>query len=98
MIKHVILWKIKEGYSDSEKEKIKADIKNGLENLMGKIDGLTNIHVQTECMESSTADVMLDSEFESVDALKAYAVHPDHVYVADNFVRPYMEIRMCMDF
>ena len=34
-------------------------------------------------LASSNADVMLDSVFESEEALKAYAVHPEHVAVAD---------------
>ena len=41
---------------------------------------------------------MLDSCFESAEALKGYAVHPAHVAVADSAVRPNMEVRMCLDF
>ena len=41
---------------------------------------------------------MLDSTFTDEAALKAYAVHPAHVEVADNYVRPFMEVRMCLDF
>ena len=44
------------------------------------------------------ADVMLDTTFESVDALKAYAVNPKHVAVADGKVRPYTAIRSCLDY
>ena len=43
-------------------------------------------------------DVMLDSTLESFEALKGYAVHPDHVAVADSAVRPYTKIRSCLDF
>lgn len=98
MVKHIILWKIKENISENEREKIKAGVKVGLEALKGKISGLLDIHVQTDSLESSTADIMLDSEFTDVNALKAYAVHPEHVKVADNNVRPFMEVRMCLDF
>lgn len=41
---------------------------------------------------------MLDSTFENEDSLKAYAVHPKHVAVADSKVRPYTAIRSCMDY
>lgn len=41
---------------------------------------------------------MLDSTFESEQALKAYAVHPEHVAVADGKVRPYIAERRCLDF
>jgi hypothetical protein len=41
---------------------------------------------------------MLDSTFESEEALKGYAVHPLHVEVADTYVRPYTKNRSCIDF
>jgi len=36
--------------------------------------------------------------FASEDALKGYAVHPDHVAVATGKVRPHAKIRSCFDF
>lgn len=98
MVKHVILWNIKAEYSDSEKAEIIRGIKTNLEALSGKIPGLIEIKVYANGLASSNADVMLDSSFESEEALKAYAVHPDHVYVADTFVRPYTASRSCLDF
>ena len=58
MVKHIILWKIKEEYTGSEKENIKLGVKEGLEALKGVVPGLVDIHVQTESLESSTADLM----------------------------------------
>ena len=98
MVKHIILWNLKEEFSQTEKEEIKKNIKENLEGLYGKIDGLIEIKVQTESLSSSNADLMLDSSFESEAALKAYAIHPDHVKVADTFVRPYTALRSCLDF
>ena len=79
-------------------EDIKADIKKGLEGLQGQIDGLKEIHVYTQGLSSSNADLMLDSTFENEEALKGYAVHPEHVAVADGKVRPYTAIRSCLDY
>lgn len=98
MIKHIILWQLKDELSAEEKVQVKAGIKAGLEGLQGKIPGLTEIRVQTEGLVSSNADVMLDSTFTDEAALKGYAVHPDHVEVADTKVRPYTKTRSCMDF
>ncbi len=98
MVKHIILWQLKDEFSAEEKGSIKAGIKSGLEGLAGKIPGLVDIHVQTKCLASSNVDVMLDSTFESEAALKAYAVHPEHVKVADEKVRPFTKSRSCMDF
>lgn len=98
MVKHVILWKLKEELQGEEKERVKKGIKEGLEGLSGKIPGLLEIRVRIQCLESSNMDVMLDSTFEDTESLKAYAVHPEHVAVADNEVRPYTQLRACMDY
>lgn len=98
MIKHIILWNLKEEYSIEEKENIKRNIKIELENLKGKVPGLIDINVHISGLKSSTADLMLDSTLESEDALKNYAIHPDHVHAADTFVRPYTALRSCLDF
>lgn len=98
MVKHIIIWTLKDSFSESEKEEIKRNIKSGLEGLKGKINGLTDIKVQIERLPSSNGDLMLDSTFTDSDALKAYAVHPAHVEVADRDVRPYTATRSCIDF
>lgn len=95
MVKHIILWKLKD---ESNTAEVKAGIKSGLEGLFGKIPGLVEIKVQAESLSSSNADVMLYSVFENTDALKGYALHPEHVRVADTFVRPYTALRSCIDF
>ena len=98
MVKHIILWTLKE-MSEDEKSKVKSDIKISLESLSGKIPGLLDIKVVIEGrLETSNADLMLESSFESFEALKAYAVHPEHVKVADEKVRPFTASRSCLDF
>lgn len=98
MVKHIILWQLKDELNAEEKEEVKAKIKAGLEGLKGQIPGLLEIHVQTERLASSNADLMLDSSFEDEVALKGYAVHPAHVAVADGVVRPNAKTRICIDF
>lgn len=102
MVKHVILWTLKNEYSKEEKEaikaEIKAEIKAGLEGLAGQIPGLLEIHVNINGLESSNADLMLDSTFTDEAALKGYSVHPAHVAVANGKVRPHTAIRSCLDY
>ena len=98
MVKHIILWRLKVEYTEAQKAEIRAGIKEGLEGLSGQIPGLLEISVRTDCLPSSTVDVMLDSTFESAKALKNYSTHPKHVAVADGKVRPYTANRACMDF
>lgn len=98
MVKHIILWQLKDELQGAEKDAVKQGIKEGLEGLQGAIPGLLEIKVNTNGLASSNADVMLDSAFESEEALKAYAVHPAHVKVADEKVRPFTKTRSCLDF
>ncbi len=98
MVKHIILWQLKDELSAEEKVEVKKGIKEGLESLVGKIPGLVEIKVQTEGLATSNAEVMLDSTFEDEAALKGYAIHPEHVAVADGKVRPYTKTRMCLDY
>ena len=98
MVKHVILWTLKEELTGDEKENVKAGLKEGLEGLKGQIPGLIDIRVNINPLSSSNCDVMLDSTFEDEEALKGYAVNPKHVAVADGKVRPFTASRVCMDY
>ena len=99
MVKHVILWTLNPELSTDEKQAVKAGIKAGLEGLVGKVPGLLDVKVYIDGrLDSSNADVMLDSTLESEEALKGYAVHPVHVAVANTKVRPYTVQRACLDF
>lgn len=95
MVKHIIIWKLKEEHNTKE---VKENIKKELEALIGQIPGLLEISVEIKPLPSSNGDLLLYSVFESEDALKGYAVHPAHVRVADTFVRPYTETRYCIDY
>ncbi len=97
MVKHIILWKLKESLSEEEKAAARAEAKRRLENLNGKIDGMISLKVVTDRLPSSNADMMLDSEFETVEALAGYQVNPLHVEAA-TFVRSVVEARLCLDF
>ena len=98
MVKHIIIWTLKEELSTEEKSVIKRNIKTNLEALVGIIDGLISVKVQIENLSSSNGDIMLDSTFENEEALKAYAIHPEHIAVADRDVRPFTSTRSCVDF
>ena len=99
MVKHIILWKLRSELSAEEKREKALAIKQGLEGLKGQVPGLMEIHVQIDGrLDTSNADIMLDSTLESFEALKGYAVHPAHVAVADGVVRPNTELRTCLDF
>ena len=98
MVRHVILWNMKETLSDEECRKVKNDIKEALEAVKGVIPGLLEINVATDPLDTSNADLLLDSLFEDKDALAVYADHPAHVKVKDELVVPNVRSRVCMDY
>lgn len=99
MVKHIILWRLRADLTAEQKREKAQAIKSGLEGLKGQIPGLLDIHVQIDGrLETSNADIMLDCTLDSFDSLKAYAVHPAHVAVANGVVRPNTELRTCLDY
>lgn len=97
MLRHIILWKLKDTVSAEEVPAVKAKVKESLEALVGVIDGLCELTVHTQGLASSTADMMLESKFTDADALAFYRDHPEHVKAA-TFVRANVDVRLCLDF
>lgn len=97
MVRHVILWNLKNELSQSEKEESALRVKSELEALKGNIPGLISIEVVVNPLQGSNAVIMLDSTFESQEALDGYQIHPEHVKAA-TFVRSVTCNRMCMDY
>ena len=79
MVKHIVLYTLKEGV---EKEPTVKMIASVLEPLVGKIPGLLHLEVR---QNFSGLDYALYSEFESREALAAYATHPLHEEAKGHF-------------
>ena len=97
MVKHIILWKLKSEYTAEQKAEVKAECKRRLESLNGKIAGMTSLTVIIDGCDSSNADMMLDSTFETEEALAGYQGNPLHQEAA-GYVRSVVENRLCLDF
>ncbi|MDC7677288.1 Dabb family protein [Asticcacaulis machinosus] len=94
MIKHIVMWKLK----DDNKAENAAKVKQVLEGLQGKIDGLTLIEVGIDFSATGVSgDIVLYSEFTSREALDAYQVHPAHQEAAA-FVRSVVSDRLMVDY
>ena len=79
MVKHIVLYTFKEGVDKAEAVKLIASV---LEPLVGKIPGLVHMEIR---QAFNGMDYALYSEFESREALAAYAVHPLHVEAKGHF-------------
>lgn len=98
MVKHIVMWNFKEDVPEGEKKAIKEKAKKELEALVGVVPGLISAFVITEPLSSSSHDFCLVTELETLEALAAYAVNPNHQNVANTYVRPYTCNRAAMDY
>lgn len=97
MIKHIVMFQLKEFSTPEAKEAKLHEIKSGLEGLMGKVPTLLSMEVGINCNAKEKYDITLVSEFETLEALEAYAIHPDHVAVGA-IIRECMQARACVDY
>ena len=95
MVKHIIVWKLKD---DVDKQEISKQIKTALEGLVGKIEGLVKMEININGLISSSGDLSMNSEFESEEALKYYQAHPLHKEIANGIVRPNVCERLSFDY
>ncbi len=98
MVKHLIIWKLKENYTEEESKKAVAEIKAGLESLAGKIPGMIDITVHDCPLPTSNREAMLEANFVDFESLQGYVTNPEHVAIAKGIVKPHVEIRSCFDY
>jgi len=79
MIKHIVLWRLKEEAHGNDRQTNAALIKEKLAALRGRIPGMTVLEVGFDFSRTdSSCDVVLYSEFIDRQALEAYQVNPEH--------------------
>src|SRR5215208_1985793 len=79
MIKHIVLWTLKNRENVQNLEETAAAIKQKIEAMQGKIPGLLHIEGGVDFTRSADSwDIALYAELESREALAGYHVHPAH--------------------
>lgn len=98
MVKHVVMWKLDDSYSVEEKENLKQEFRFKLLDLKDKIDVLQSIEVylNTYDEKETNFDILLDTSFKTMEDLKTYSVHPEHIKVVE-FVNSLKLDRACVD-
>lgn len=97
MIRHIVMFQFKEFETIEAKQAKLEELKQGLIDLVGKVPTLLKMEVGINCNPAEKYDLTLISEFESLEALEAYAVHPDHVAVGAK-IKENMQARACVDY
>lgn len=91
MVKHIVLYNLKEGVEKDSTVKMIASL---LEPLVGQIPGLLHLEIRRTY---NGMDYALYSEFESKEALSAYAVHPLHLAAKEHFFH-LLDSRVAADY
>lgn len=97
MVKHIVLFKLKETLSQEEKAKVMNDFKTAIEALPVKIHFIRKIFVGLNLNPAEQWDICLESEFDTLADVQAYAVHPDHVAAA-GILKEAKQDRACTDY
>ena len=92
MVKHIVVYTLKEGVNKPEAIEI---IRSVLEPLVGVIPGLT--HMEIRATYQGGMDYALYSEFESKEALANYAQHPAHLAAKEHFWH-FLNTRVAADY
>ncbi len=94
MIKHIVMWKFK-GERKEENRKKAKELLEALPAVISEIKAF-EVGVDIDCSERAF-DLVLYSEFESLEALNIYKVHPRHVEVAQ-FIKDVVEMGKVVDY
>lgn len=91
MVKHIVLYNLKEGVEKNSTVKMIASL---LEPLVGQIPGLLHLEIRRTY---NGMDYALYSEFESKESLSSYAVHPLHLAAKEHFFH-LLDSRVAADY
>jgi hypothetical protein len=81
MIRHIVMWRVR-GDTPAERDAASKLVKKSFEGLRGRIPGMRHLEVGLDYSKVDYAcDAVLVTEFDSVEALEAYASHPEHLRV-----------------
>lgn len=97
MIKHIVMWKLKDEAHGNDKTENARLIKEKLENLNGKIEGLIKLEVGIDILGGGNYDVVLYSELHEIEDLDTYQNHPLHQAVLP-FIREAVSSRVAVDY
>ena len=82
MVKHIVMWKLKDFAEGKSKDENIKFIKAELENLVNLIPQIKFLEVGKNILPDADYDAVLYSEFESPEDLEIYQNHPEHKKVA----------------
>ena len=98
MVKHLVMWNFKQDFPEEKKAEMAREADRRLKALVGQIRGLTFAEMRLNQLQGSNRELLLISELETPEDLDAYQVHPLHVAVAEEVIKPAACDRVCFDY
>ncbi|MCD8310785.1 MAG: Dabb family protein [Prevotellaceae bacterium] len=97
MVRHIVLFKLKKEAPAEVKLAAMQGFKQAIEALPAKIPYIRKIEVGLNRNPAEEWDVALYSEFDTMDDVARYAVHPAHK-AASGLIAEVKEHRACVDY
>ena len=97
MVKHIVLFKLKDDAPADKKLEAMNGFKAAIEALPAKISVIRKVEVGLNINPGETWNIALYSEFDTLEDVKTYAVHPEHV-AAGKLLAEVKESRACVDY
>ena len=98
MIRHIVMWKFKEEAEGCSRLENMEKVRDRLYALVPIIPEIKKMEIGFDVKRTdASADLVLETEFDSLDTLAIYAEHPEHLAVGA-FVRAVTNTRVVIDF
>lgn len=97
MVKHIVMFKLNDELIDEKKMEVAMIFKQAIEALPEKIDCIRSIYVGININAAEKWDICLESSFDSLEDVKTYSTHPEHIKAAQT-IKAYKADRACCDF
>ena len=97
MVKHIVLFKLKDEVPAERRLAAARAFKEAIEALPARIPVIRQVEVGLNINPGETRSIALYSEFDTLEDVRAYAAHPDHV-AAGALLAEVRESRACVDY
>lgn len=98
MVRHIVMWSLKDEYSDEARQKILVEAKAGLESLKERISGIVDLRVVTAGLNGSNVDILMECTFADKISYERYKINHHHIDITTKKIRPFVTEKNCMDY
>lgn len=97
MVKHIVLFRLDDALESERLAALIQEFRAAILALPARIPFIRRIEVEANINPDEKFHIALCGEFDSLDDVRAYALHPDHVAAA-GIIKPYIAVRACTDY